>query len=45
MVAEKTFRRLNAPQLLKELYQGATYATGNRVSEPVQRRLIFLHTY
>jgi hypothetical protein len=36
-VAETTFRRLNAPELLSAVYAGATYADGIRqtaVSQP-----------
>ncbi|MGH8652124.1 MAG: IS256 family transposase, partial [Gammaproteobacteria bacterium] len=32
-VAETTFRRLNAAVLLKDVYQGATYADGIRIKE------------
>lgn len=32
-VAETTFRRLNAADLLKDVYQGATYADGIRIKE------------
>jgi putative transposase len=32
-VTERTFRRLNAADLLKEVYQGATYADGIRIKE------------
>jgi len=31
MVAEKTFRRLDSPELLGELAEGATYQDGVRV--------------
>ena len=33
MVAQGRFRRLNAPELLKEVYHGAVYANGVRVHE------------
>jgi putative transposase len=33
LVAEKNFRRLNAPELLKEVYLGATYVDGVRASK------------
>lgn len=33
LVAEKNFRRLNAPELLKEVYLGATYVDGVRRSK------------
>jgi transposase-like protein len=33
MVAEKKFRRLDAPELLKEVYEGAIYKDGIRVME------------
>jgi len=36
-VAERTFRRLNAADLLKEVYQGATYADGIRIKEELVR--------
>lgn len=32
-VAEKRFRRLNAPELLREVYQGAEFVDGRRVEE------------
>ncbi|MGH7261461.1 MAG: IS256 family transposase, partial [Nitrospiraceae bacterium] len=32
-VAETTFRRLNAADLLKDVYQGAPYADGIRIKE------------
>lgn len=28
MIAQRQFRKLNAPELLKEVYEGATYADG-----------------
>ncbi len=37
MIAQKRFRKLNAPELLKEVYEGATYADGVRVND-TQRR-------
>jgi len=33
MVAQQRFRRLNAPELMKELYHGAEYLNGVRVQE------------
>jgi putative transposase len=33
MIAEKRMRKLNAPELLKEVYEGARYADGIRVKE------------
>jgi putative transposase len=33
MVAEKTFRRLNAPELMRELYLGAVFVDGVRANE------------
>ena len=33
MIAEKTFRRLNAPELLKDVYQGTVYLNGLAVPE------------
>jgi transposase-like protein len=32
LVAQKRFRRLNAPELLKEVYHGATFVNGIRVT-------------
>lgn len=32
LVAEKRFRKLNAPHLMKEVYEGAVYRDGKRVS-------------
>jgi transposase-like protein len=37
MVAEKSFRKLNAPELLAELAHGATYVNGVRVKGTEQR--------
>jgi len=37
MVAEKKFRRLDAPQLLKEVYEGAIYKDGLRVKDEVKK--------
>ena len=37
MVAEKKFRRLDAPQLLKEVYEGAIYKDGLRVKDEVEK--------
>jgi hypothetical protein len=31
LVAEKRFRRLNVPELMAEVYQGARYVNGVRV--------------
>ncbi|MGH8625818.1 MAG: transposase [Gammaproteobacteria bacterium] len=36
-VAETTFRHLNAAALLKDVYQGATYADGIRIKEELVR--------
>lgn len=33
MIVEKTFRRLNAPELLKDVYQGTVYLNGLAVLE------------
>ena len=33
MIADRKFRRLNAPELLKEVYEGARYVNGIRVKE------------
>ncbi len=37
MIAQKRFRKLNAPELLKEVYEGVIYADGVRVND-TQRR-------
>lgn len=37
MVAEKKIRRLDAPQLLKEVYEGAIYKDGLRVKDEVEK--------
>ena len=37
MVAEKKFRRLDAPDLLKEVYEGAIYKDGLRVKDEVEK--------
>lgn len=36
LVAEKTFRRLNEPQLVKEVYPGVRFVNGTRVKEESQ---------
>lgn len=33
MIAQRRFRKLNAPELLKEVYEGATYAYGVTVND------------
>lgn len=33
MIAQKRFRKLNAPELLKDVYEGAVYADGVRVKD------------
>ena len=33
LVAEKRFRRLNAPELMKDVHQGATYVNGVKTSD------------
>ena len=33
MIAQKRFRKLNAPELLREVYEGAVYADGVRVKD------------
>jgi hypothetical protein len=33
LVAQQRFRRLNAPELLKEVHDGAQYVNGVRVQE------------
>ena len=37
MGGEKKFRRLNAPELLREVYQGSRYEDGIRVKEKVEK--------
>ncbi len=37
LVAEKRFRRLHAPNLLREVAQGTTYANGLRINPPAER--------
>jgi transposase-like protein len=37
MVGEKKFRRLDAPKLLKEVYEGAIYKDGLRVKDEVEK--------
>jgi transposase-like protein len=37
MVGEKKFRRLDAPKLLKEVYEGAIYKDGLRVKEQAEK--------
>jgi transposase-like protein len=37
MVAEKKFRRLDAPELLKEVYEGAIYKDGIRIKDEVEK--------
>jgi putative transposase len=37
MVAEKTFRRLNAPELMRELYLGAVFVEGVRRTKNVEK--------
>ena len=37
MVAEKKYRRLDAPELLKEVYEGAIYKDGQRVKDEVEK--------
>ena len=32
LIAERTFRRLNAPELLAEVAEGVTYVNGERVT-------------
>ena len=36
MVAEKRFRRLNAPHLLKEVYEGVKFVDGTRSALPIE---------
>ena len=46
-VAEKRFRRLDAPHLLKDVFEGRKFEDGKPVSTPTAEecRLIRLHTY
>ncbi len=37
MVGEKKFRRLDAPDRLKEVYEGAIYKDGIRVKDKVEK--------
>ena len=37
MLAQKTFRKLNAPQLLPEVYNGATYLNGNKLEQETKK--------
>ena len=37
MVAEKRFRRLQAPELMRDVYLGAKYVDGIAVEAPVER--------
>ena len=37
MVAEKKFRRHDAPEVLKEVYEGAIYKDGLRVKDEVEK--------
>ena len=36
LVAEKKFRRLNSPELVKEVYLGVRFANGERRKEEIQ---------
>ena len=38
MIAEKRFRKLNAPHLMKEDYQGVRYGDGIRTSKRKRRK-------
>jgi len=37
MVAQRTFRKLNAPELLAEVYNGATYVNGNTPEQETEK--------
>ena len=37
LVAEKRFRRLHAPDLLKDVAQGAAYVNGLRINQAAER--------
>ena len=37
LIAESRFRRLNAPELLQELFEGAVYTDGVRVPDHPER--------
>lgn len=39
LVAERRFRRLDAPELLTEVYHGVTYVDGLRASAESKRRI------
>ena len=36
MVAERRFRRLNAPELLKEVYEGVKFTDGVKAQETIE---------
>jgi transposase-like protein len=38
LIAEKKFRRLNAPELLNAVYEGRTFVDGIIVEEPTRKR-------
>jgi transposase-like protein len=38
MIGEKKFRRLNAPELMEEVYQGKTFVDGAMVKETTQKK-------
>jgi putative transposase len=44
LIAESRFRKLNAPKLLKEVYAGAAYRDGKRVTNPQESANTRLHT-
>ena len=37
LIAESRFRRLNAPELMKELFEGAVYVNGVRASDQPEK--------
>jgi len=37
MVAQSTFRKLNAPKLLAEVHNGATYVNGAKVEQETEK--------
>lgn len=45
LVAQGCFRRLNAPELLQEIYHGATFVNGIRVLERAWEVVFFLHIF
>ena len=44
LVAEKRFRRLKAPHLMKDVYQGAQYVNGVPVNQVTEEKLMSIYT-